>query len=151
MRRTFSGRRAEHRRQAALSVGVRALVERHLRDLARAGRLREAAWSRDALAEYYRARGNDAASYYLAGSPDFSLTATLGGGVRLTLLDSGDLVSWTRSELLQEGTPGAANEIESRAIQMAGGPDRFRTLSQEEQEALTAQAVQEVIREQRNT
>ena len=127
------------------------LVERHLRDLTRAGRLRELARSRDALAEYYRARGNDAASYYLAGSPDFSLTTTLGGGVRLTLLDGGDRVSWTRSELLEEGASGAASEVESRAIQMAGGPHRFRALSQEEREELTSQAVQEVIREQRHT
>ena len=66
MIRTTSGRRAEYRRQAALTVDVRALVEGHLRELADAGRLREVARSRDALAAFYRARGNDAASYCLA-------------------------------------------------------------------------------------
>ena len=73
MRHNFSGRPAEYRRRAALSVDVRAFVEGHLRDLARAGRLREVARSRDALAAYYRAQGNDAASYCLASAPDFSL------------------------------------------------------------------------------
>ena len=47
--------------------------------------------------------------------------------------------------------PGAANEIESRATQLTGGPARFRALSEEEQEALTAQAVEEVIRRRRST
>lgn len=75
MIRTTSGRRAEYRGQAALTVDVRALVEGHLRELADAGRLREVARSRDALAAFYRARGNDAASYCLASAPDFSLAA----------------------------------------------------------------------------
>ena len=46
--------------------------------------------------------------------------------------------------------PDAADEVESRAIQLAGGPDRFRTLSDDEREALTAQAAEEVIRQQRD-
>ena len=137
-------------RQAALTVDVRTLVERHLRDLAHAGRLREMARSRDALAAFYRAQGNDAASYCLASAPDFLLAAAPGGGALLSLRRSGNLISWTLSELLEEA-PGAANEIESRAIQLAGGPTRFRALSEEEQEALTTQAVEDVISRQRST
>ena len=150
MKRTAPGYRAHKRRQATLSVDVRTLVERHLRDLAHAGRLREMARSRDALAAFYRARGNDAAAYCLASAPDFSLAATPDGGASLSLRRSGDIISWTRSELLAEA-PGPAFEIESRAIQLAGGPARFRALSEEEQDALTARAVDEVIRRQRGT
>ena len=149
MRRTPPRYRAPYR-QAALTVDVRTLVERHLRDLAHAGRLREMARSRDALAAFYRAQGNDAACYCLASAPDFLLAATPGGGALLSLRRSGNLISWTLSELLEEA-PGAANEIESRAIQLAGGPTRFRALSEEEQEALTTQAVEDVISRQRST
>ena len=147
MRRTFSGRDMELRRQAALTVDVRAFVEAHLRDLAVAGRLNELVRSRDALVNRYRAEGNDAAVYCLASAPDFSLAVTPGGGVLLTLRRSGHLASWTQSELLQQ--PDVAQEVESRTTQLAGGPHRFRTLSDDEREALTAQAAEEVIREQR--
>ena len=148
-RRNASGYRAAYRRQAALKVDARTLVEQHPRDLAHAGRLSEMARSKDELAAYYRARGNDAASYCLASAPSFSLAATPGGGALLSLRRSGDLLSWTRSELLEEA-PGAASEIESRAIQLAGGPSRFQALSEEEQEAFTARAVEEVNRRQRS-
>ena len=124
MRRTFSGRDMEFRRQTALGVDVRAFVEAHLRDLAVAGRLNELARSRDALANRYRSQGNDAAVYCLASAPDFSLAVTPGGGVLLTLRRSGDLVSWTRSELLVEA-PDAAKEGESRATQLAGRAGPF--------------------------
>ena len=70
-----------------------------------------------------------------------------GGGVLLTLRRSGDLGSWTQSELLQEA-PDAAGEVDSRAIQLGGGADRFRALSDDEREALRARAVEEVIRRQ---
>ena len=150
MRRTFSGRPTEYRRRAALTVDVRTFIEGYLRDMARTGRMSKLARSRDALVAHYRAQGKDAVVYCLASAPDFSLAATPGGGALLTLRRSGDLVSWTRSELLEE-PPGAADEIESRAIQLAGGPDRFRTLSDDEREVLTAQAVQEVIRRQHRT
>jgi hypothetical protein len=138
----------QFRRQTALSVDVRAFVEAHLRDLAVAGRLNELARSRYALANRYRAEGNDAAVYCLASAPDFSLAVTPGGGVLLTLRRSGDLVSWTRSELLAEA-PDAAKEVESRATQLAGGPERFRTLSDDQREVLTTQAAEELIRQQR--
>ena len=110
MRRTAPRYRTHKRRHATLSVDVRTLVERHLRDLAHAGRLREMARSRDALAAFYRARGNDAATFCLASAPDFSLAATPDGGAWLSLRRSGGIISWTRSELLAEA-PGAANEI----------------------------------------
>ena len=71
MRRTFSGRVTQFRRQTALSVDVRAFVEAHLRDLAVAGRLNELARSRDALVAHYRTQGNNAAVYCLASAPDF--------------------------------------------------------------------------------
>ena len=145
MRRTTFGRPTEFRRRAALSVDMRAMIEGYLRDLTRAGRLRELVRSRDALVGYYRAQGNDTAVYCLAVAPDFSLAATPGGGVLLALRRSGHLVSWTQSELL-EAAPDAAGEVESHAIQLAGGPDRFRALSDDEREALTAQAVEELIR-----
>ena len=148
MRRTFSGRDTELRRQAALSVDVKAFVEAHLRDLAVAGRLNELARSRDALVAHYRTQGNDAAVHCLASAPDFSLAVTPGGSVLLTLRRSGHLASWTQAELLQK-TPDAAQEVESRATQLAGGPDRFGMLSDDEREALTAQAADEVIRRQR--
>ena len=86
-----------------LSPDARALVEEYVRELARVGRLRELARSRDALAGYYRARGDDAASYCLAVAPDFSLTETAGGDVLMRLRRSGHLVSWTRLELLGQG------------------------------------------------
>ena len=121
MRRTFSGRDTELRRQAALTVDVKAFVEAHLRDLAVAGRLNELARSRDALANRYRAQGNDAAVYCLASAPDFSLAEA----------------------------PDAAKEVESRATQLAGGPERFRTLSDDQREVLTTQAAEELIRQQR--
>ena len=100
MRQTPPRYRAPYR-QAALTVDVRTLVERHLRDLAHAGRSREMARSRDALAAFYRAQGNDAASYCLASAPDFLLVATPGGGALLSLRRSGDLVSW-RARMLEE-------------------------------------------------
>ena len=64
-----SGRPSAFRRRAALTVGVS--IEAHLRDLARAGRLREPARSRAALVGHYRAQGNDAAVYCLASTPTF--------------------------------------------------------------------------------
>ena len=51
---------------------------------------------------------------------------TPGVGVVLVVSRSGHLVSWTESELLAEA-PDAAKEVESRATQLAGGPERFRT------------------------
>ena len=148
MRRTTSGNRGDYKRQGALNIDVRALVEAHLRDLAGAGRLREVARSRDALAECYRAQGNDASVNCLAAAPDFSLMATPGGGALLRLRRSGDFVTWNRSELLEEAS-GAAREVESRVMELADGPQRFRTLDDDEREELRARAVAEVIREQR--
>ena len=69
-------------------------------------------------------------------------------GVVLVVSRSGHLVSWTESELLAEA-PDAAKEVESRATQLAGGPERFRTLSDDQREVLTTQAAEELIRQQR--
>ena len=149
MKRSTFGRPADFRRRAAVSVDVRAMVEGYLREQARAGRLNQLVRSRDALTAHYRAQGNDTAVYCLASAPDFSLVPTPGGGARLVLRRSGDVVSWTHSELLKE-TMDPATEVESRAIQLAGGPQRYRALSDEERDALTAQAADEVIRRQRD-
>ena len=136
---------AESRRREALPSDVKIFIEAHLRDLAQAGRLGEVARSRDALRKYYRAQGNDAAAYVLANAPDFSLALTPSGSVTLTLPDGTDYVMWTQSELLQEERD-EVNEVEGRAVELAGGPDQFRALSDEEQEALTARAVEEVFK-----
>ena len=137
--------RAQSRRREALPSDVRVFVEAHLRDLAKAGRLGELARSRNALRKYYRAQGNDAAAYVLANAPDFSLALTPGGGVTLTLPDGSDYAMWMPSELLQEERD-EVNEVESRAMELAGGPDQFRALSDDDQEALTARAVEEVFK-----
>ena len=144
-----SDRRAESSRQGVLPSDVRVFVEAHLRDLARAGRLGQVARSRDGLMKYYRAQKNDAAVYVLANAPAFSLALTPGGDVMLTLPGRADPVTWTPSDLLQEEQDGA-NEVENRAIELAGGLDQFRALSDEEQEALTAEAVEEVFKRLRD-
>ena len=131
-----------------LGVDVRALVEGYLRELACSGRMRELVRSRAALARHYRAEGNEAAVYCLASAPDFSLTATPGGGALLSLRSSGHSVSWTRQQLLA-AAPAAAAQVESLAVALAGGPGRFEALSEGEREALTARAVDELIRRQR--
>ena len=145
MKMNTSDSRAEFRRQEALPSDVRVFVEAHLRDLAKAGRLNELARSREALRKYYNAQGNDAAAYVLANAPGFSLALTPGGDVTLTLPDRAACVIWTLSELLQEERD-EVNEVESRAMELAGGPDQFRALSDDEQEALTARAVDEAFR-----
>lgn len=145
MKMNTSDGRPQSRRREALPSDVKVFVEAHLRDLAKAGRLNELARSRDTLRKYYNAQGNDAAAYVLANAPGFSLALTPGGGVTLTLPDQADYVTWTPSDLLQEERD-EVNEIESRAMELAGGTDRFRALSDEEQEALTARAVEEVFR-----
>lgn len=145
MKMNTSDGRAQSRRREALPSDVRVFVEAHLRDLAKAGRLNELARSRDALRKYYNAQGNNAAAYVLANAPGFSLALTPGGGVTLTLPDQADCATWTPSELLQEERD-EVSEVESRAVELAGGPDQFRALSDEEQEALTARAVVEVFK-----
>jgi hypothetical protein len=137
--------RDETRQRKALPSDVRVFVEAHLRDLARADRLRELARSRDALMKYYHARQNIAAVYVLANAPNFSLAVTPGGDVALTLPDRADHVMWTQSELLQE-EKNEVNEVENRAVELAGGPDKFQALGDEERETLTAQAVAEMFR-----
>lgn len=141
--------RAEARQREALPSDVRVFIEAHLRELARAGRLGELARSRGALMKYYRAQKNDAAVYVLANAPDFSLALTPDGGVALTLPGWDDHATWTQVELQQE-QQNEVNEVERRAIDLAGGLDRFRALSDEEQEALTGQAVEEVFKRLRD-
>lgn len=145
MKMNTSDGQAQSRRREALPSDVRVFVEAHLRDLAKAGRLNELARSRNALRKYYNAQGNDAAAYVLAHAPDFSLALTPGGGVTLTLPDRADYVTWTPSELVQEERD-EVNEVESCAMELAGGPDQFWALSDDEQEALTARAVDEVFK-----
>ena len=140
---------AESRRREALSADVRVFIESHLRELAQAGRLGELARSRDALMKYYRAQRNDAAVYVLANATDFSMALTSDGGVALTLPGRADPTVWTQEELRQERRD-EVNELESRAIQMAGGLERFRGLSDEEQEELTARAVEEAFKRLRD-
>ena len=145
MKMDTSDGRAPSRRREALPSDIKVFVEAHLRDLAKAGRLGELARSREALRKYYNAQRNEAAAYVLANAPDFWLALTPGGGVTLTLPDGADCVMWTQSDLLQEERDDV-NEVESRAMELAGGPDQFRALSDEEQEALTARAVEEVFK-----
>ena len=140
---------AESGRREALSADVRVFVEWHLRELAQAGRLGELASSRDALMKYYRVLRNDAAVYFLANAPDFSMTLTADGGVSLTLPGGAAPTVWTQEELRQERRD-EVNELESRAVQMAGGLERFRALSDEEQEELTARAVEEAFKRLRS-
>ena len=140
---------AESEPRGALSADVRVFVESHLRELAQVGRLGELAHSRDALMKYYRALRNDAAVYVLAGAPDFSMELTSDGGVTLTLPGGADPTVWTQEELRREWRD-EVNEVESRAIQLAGGLERFRALSDEEQEEMTARAVEEAFKRLRN-
>ena len=140
---------AEPGRRDALSADVRVFVESHLRDLAQVGRLGEMARSRDALMKHYRALRNDAAVYVLASAPDFSMALTSEGGVALTLPGGADPTVWTQEELRREWRD-EVNEVESRAIQLAGGLERFRALSDEEQEELTARAVEEAFKRLRS-
>ena len=149
MNMNTSDSRADTGRRGALPSDVGVFIEAHLRELARAGRLDELARSRDALMKYYRAQKNDAAVHILAGAPEFSLALTPGGGVTLTLDGGADHATWTQSDLLQE-EQDETNEVESRAIELAGGPDQFRALSDVQQEALTAQAVEEVFKRLRS-
>lgn len=142
-------RPAESRRREALSADVRVFIESHLRELAHAGRLGQLARSRDALMRYYRAQLNDAAVYVLANAPDFSMALTADGGVTLTLPGRGDPILWSQEELRQERRDEVI-EVESRAVQMAGGLERFRALSDEEQEELTARAVEEAFKRLRD-
>ena len=145
MNTNVSDSRGKSRRREALPSDVRVFVEAHLRDLARTNRLNELARSRDALLKYYRAQRNEAAAYILASAPKFSLALTPGGGVMLALPDRAEHVMWTESELLQE-EQDEVNGVESRAMELAGGPDQFQALREEEQEALTAQAVEETFK-----
>ena len=62
----------------------------------------------------------------------------------LTVRRTGELVSWSREDLLKKGSD-AETEIENRAIELAGGPERFEDLSCEEREAVKTQAVQDLI------
>ena len=73
------------------------------------------------------------------------MVLTSGGGVMLTLSGGDQYVMWTRSELLQEERD-EVNEVENRAMELAGGPDQFRALSDKEQEVLTAQALAEAFK-----
>ena len=108
MRRITSWQPSASRRRPALGVDVRAFVELHLRDLTRAGRIGELAQSRNALASHYRAEGNTEAVYCLAVAPDFSLEVGPDGSALLKLRRTGDLVSWTRAELLAEAPDAEA-------------------------------------------
>lgn len=135
----------ESRRREALSADVRVFIESHLRELAENGRLGQLARSRDALMKYYRAQRNDAAVYVLANAPDFSMALTPEGGAALTLPGRADPIVWTQEELRQERRDEVI-EVESRAVQMAGGLEKFRALSDEEQEELTARAVEEAFK-----
>ena len=98
---------------------------------------------------YYRVQRNDAAVYVLANATDFSMALTTDGGVALTLPGGADPIVWTQEELQQERRDEVI-EVESRAVQMAGGLERFRALSDEEQEALTARAVEEAFKRLRD-
>ena len=140
---------AEPRRREALSADVRVFIESHLRELAQAGRLGQLARSRDALMRHYRAQRNDAAVYVLANAPDFSMALTTDGGVALTLPGRAEPIVWTQEELRQERRDEVV-EVESRAVQLAGGLERFRALSDEEQEELTARAVEEAFKRLRD-
>ena len=140
---------AESRGREALSADVRVFVESHLRELAENGRLGRLARSRDALMKYYRAQRNDAAVYVLANAPDFSMALTANGGVALALPGQAEPIVWTQEELRQERRDEVI-EVESRAVQMAGGLVPFRALSDEEQEALTALALEEMFKRLRD-
>lgn len=140
---------AEPRRRETLSADVRVFIESHLRELAQNGRLGQLARSRSALMSYYRAQRNDAAVYVLANATDFSMALTTDGGVALTLPGGADPIVWTQEELQQERRDEVI-EVESRAVQMAGGLERFRALSDEEQEELTARAVEEAFKRLRD-
>ena len=140
---------AESSRREALSAGVRVFIESHLRELAENGRLGQLARTRDALMKYYRAQRNDAAVYVLANAPDFSMALTANGGVALALPGQADPIVWTQEELRQERRD-EVTEVESRAVQMAGGLVPFRALSDEEQEALTALALEEMFKRLRD-
>ena len=134
----------QKRPRAALSVDARAMIEGHLRDLAQSGRLSQLPCTRNALVRHCREQGDDTAVYCLASASDFSLAGTPAGGVLLTVRRTGELVSWSREDLLKKG-PDAATEIENRAIELAGGPELFGDLSCEEREAVKTQAVQDLI------
>ena len=67
------------------------------------------------------------------------------GGAALTLPGQADPIVWTQEELRQERRDEVI-EVESRAVQMAGGLEKFRALSDEEQEELTARAVEEAFK-----
>ena len=69
------------------------------------------------------------------------------GGALLILRRSGHLVSWTQSELLASAE--APSEAESRAIQLAGGPDRFQAMRDDQRQALRARAEEEVTARRR--
>ena len=140
---------AESRGREALSTDVRVFIESHLRELAENGRLGQLARSREALMTYYRVQRNDAAVYVLANAPDFSMTLMSDGGVALALPGQADPIVWTQQELQQERRDEVI-EVESRAVQMAGGLERFRALSDEEQEELTARAVEEAFKRLRD-
>ena len=144
MLRTTFRRPKQKRPRAALSVDARAMIEGHLRDLAQSGRLSQLPCTRNALVRHYREQGDDAAVYCLAGASDFSLGVTPAGGVLLTVRRTGDLLWWSREDLLKKGS-GAETEIENRAIELAGGPKRFGELSPDERETLKTQAVQDLI------
>lgn len=145
-----SGCRRESGRQAVLPSEVRILIEAHLHSLARVNRPLLVASSRDDLVRHYRVRGKLAAALLVAGGPDFSLTLTPAGSVVLTRKGGTEQIVWTRSELLQE-QPNAINEVESRAIELAGGLESFRMLTDNRREAIRAQAAQELIRELRGS
>ena len=144
MLRTTFRRPKQKRPRAALSVDARAMIEGHLRDLAQSGRLSELPCTRNALVRHCREQGDDTAVYCLAGASDFSLGVTPAGGVLLTVRRTGDLLWWSREDLLKKG-PEAETEIENRATELAGGPKRFGDLSPDEREALKTQAVQDLI------
>ena len=139
------GYRSESGQRAALAPDVRVFIEGHLRNLARFGRLHELARSRDALVKYYRAQRNAAAVYVLANAPDFSLALAPDGGVTLTQPGEADPVVWTQSELA-ETEQDAVDEVRDLDIELAGGPDQFWALPEEEQQAFTAQAAEEAIK-----
>ena len=63
----------------------------------------------------------------------------------LTLPGRADHAMWEQSDLLQE-EQDEVNGVEHRAMELGGGPDQFQVLSEEEQEALIAQAVEETFR-----
>lgn len=128
---------------SALDSTVTILVERHLRRLVKTDTVRRLASSREALMRHYRTLGNDAAVHLLASAAEFSLQPGPDGSFVLTF--AGGQVVWTRTQLMKTER-SAASEVDELAIGLAGGLDRFLALTDDEREAMTAEAVAQTMR-----